>query len=101
MRVRLRDRAGCLESVEHRHPDVHQYDVGRKFSPRGRTASAPSASLTDHSQVGGRSRRAPEPRAYESLVIHDQNPNHESLQGKVAVTRKPPTGRRVAENSPP
>ena len=95
------DQMRGLETVEHRHADVHQDDV-REDPAREIDGLAPVGCLGDDLQlVLGVDQRG-EPAAYRGLVVGDEDADHRAAAA-VAVRRpgsRSSTGRRPASRRP-
>ena len=68
------------------------------------TASAPSARLADHLDVGLRVEDHPQPGAHELLVVGDEHAHahvDQPVRGSTAVTVHPPPGAGPASQVPP
>ena len=95
----LQDARGRPRTVEHRHPQVHQHDVG----PGGERESdrlLAVRGLAHDLEVVEQPEQGDEPVAHERLIVGDEDPDHEGRPaGFVAVTtntpsRTPHVGRR-------
>ena len=94
------DRAGRLDAVQSRHPDVHQDDVGpqpprlgdrrRRRRPPRRPPPGPARRQQD-----------PEAGSDQLLVIGQQNPDrHRCPNGSTVWTANPPSGKGPVSNLP-
>jgi hypothetical protein len=105
-------RAGCLDPVQHRHPDIHQHHVryGRADQPYRFFALACLAHDLD-ARLAGQQRD--EPGADEILVVDHRDPQRSgrsashagtawlAAAGSTACTRNPPPVRGAASMLPP
>ena len=92
------DAAGRLDSVEHRHTDVHQHDVGPQSARLGDGVLA-VACLADYVclRLGVEDLAQADPD--ERLIVCDQNRRHRI--GSKTRTTNPPLGCRPASRRPP
>ena len=67
-------RPGRLEAVEHRHPDVHQHDVGAALGAQ-RHARPAVGGLADDLEVGLAAEHQRERRPDQRVVVDDQHPD--------------------------
>src|ERR1022692_3592196 len=92
------DPPGCLDAIQHRHPDVHDHYVGPQPA-RGRDGVLPVAGLAHD----GDRRLAVQDLAQsdpdQCLVVRDEDRGH--VSGSRTRTAKPPPGREPASNLPP
>jgi hypothetical protein len=88
-----------LDPVEHRHPDVHQDQVGPGLQ-RTRHGLVPVRRLGDDFDVGLGVEDEPEAAAHQRLVVSEQDADHVG-SGSRAQTVKPPPSARAASSSPP
>src|SRR5207302_4280502 len=96
-----RDLAGRLESVEDRHPDVHQDHIGIRLARKLDGVAAVFRLADDLDAVLGVEQGA-EPGAHERLVVCQQYADHGTPPiGRWADTRKPPPGPVPASSRPP
>src|SRR5690606_12411179 len=91
-----------LDTVEDRHADVHQYDVGltmRNHEQRFRT----DGGFGNNVDVVGPIEQRPKARAHERLVVDEHDANHwrTASSGIHARTSKPPPGAASAVSRPP
>src|SRR5690606_29708243 len=95
-----------LDAVEHRHPHVHQHDVGTQLfgQPHGLLAVRRFAGDL---QIARRAEHHAEADTHQFLVVDEQHPDHASnprepeLTGSAARTRQPPPGAGPASRTPP
>jgi hypothetical protein len=81
--------AGRREAVQHRHPDVHEHDVGVERPGLGHGGLA-VRSVAHHEQVGLRGEQRTEALPHHRLVVRDQHLDHSGSSpppnGRTAVT---------------
>ena len=92
------DAAGRLDPVEHRHPDVHQNEVGTQAARLGDSFRT-VARLADDLRLRLGVEDLAQADAHERLIVCDQNGRHRI--GSRTRTAKPPPGRRPASRRPP
>lgn len=81
---------GGGEAVHRRHPDVHQDHVGREFTDERRDLGA-VGSLSHDLETVGAAEHEGESRAYERVVIYDEQPDSHAAHGSQARTWNPPS----------
>src|SRR5579862_5798386 len=72
--MRLDDLTSGFEAVESRHGDIHQDEVGALL-PYQLQRLAAVARLADHFDRGIVGQQGPQARAYERVIIGEQDPN--------------------------
>ena len=87
------DPPGGLEAVDHRHPDVHQHDVGaRAAGGLDRLVAVPG--LGHHVQVVLGVQDHPKPGADKGLVVGDQDAQAHVVTAARSAARPHPEARR-------
>lgn len=92
-----------LESVHHRHVDVHQDHV-RLRRARECDRRATVSGLANHEQVVGPVEQGLEARPHDRLIVGEKDPDRHGRapsRGRTACTRKPPPGAGPCSMRPP
>jgi signal transduction histidine kinase len=98
------DAAGRLDAVEHRHPHVHERDIGRQARDSGDRV-LPVGGLPDHLEVRLAVDHHTKPHPHELLVVGKQHADHRAraptATSMTSHTRHPPPANGPASRRPP
>ena len=91
-----RDHRGCRRTVEARHAEVHQDEVGGERLGE-RDALGAVGSLAHDDDVGLLAQEPGQARSHDGMVVHEQHANH----GTLTLTVVPVPGAESTAITPP